>query len=89
MTDPAQSSQPPANNSLTEKLLYRMGAATLGLITGLILASIYVGFGGYFISFGKIEGILLFGSLCGLAAGLFPKDVISGIITGISGPQRT
>jgi hypothetical protein len=85
MTDPEQSSQQPKDNNLTQNLLYRMGAATLGFTTGLILIGIYVVFGGDFVSFGKIEGVLLFSSLCGLAAGLFPKDVIYGIITGLLG----
>jgi hypothetical protein len=84
--DTEQSSQQSVNHSsLLQKLLYRLGAATLGFVTGLILTCIYVGFGGDFISFGKIEGILLFSSMCGLAAGLFPQNVILGIISGIGG----
>lgn len=85
MTDTEQSSQQPIESSLLQKLLYRLGAATLGFITGLIPICIYVGFGGDFVSFGKIEGVLLFSSLCGLAAGLFPQDIICGIIKGLSG----
>lgn len=83
MTDTEQSSQQPIESSLVQKLLYRFGSATLGFVTGLILICIYVGFGGDFVSFSKIEGILLFSSLCGLAAGLFPQDVICGIIQGV------
>jgi hypothetical protein len=85
MTDTKQSSQQPIESSLLQKLLYRLGAATLGFVTGLVLMCIYAGFGGDFVSFGKIEGVLLFSSLCGLAAGLFPQDVIWGIIKGLSG----
>jgi hypothetical protein len=85
MTDTEQSSQEPIESSLFQKILYRFGAATLGFVTGLILMCIYVGFGGEFISFGKIAGILLFSSFCGLVAGLFPKDIVCGIIAGLLG----
>jgi hypothetical protein len=84
MTDTEQSSQQPIESSPLPKLLYRLRAAAIGFITGLIPICIYVGFGGDFVSFGKIEGVLLFSSMCGLAAGLFPQNVICGIIDGFS-----
>jgi hypothetical protein len=84
MTDTEQSSQQPIESSLLQKLLYRLRAAIIGFVTGLIPICIYVGCGGDFVSFGKIEGVLLFSSLCGLAAGLFPQGVIQGILNGLS-----
>jgi hypothetical protein len=77
------SQQPVHRDSLQQRLLYRLGSATLGFVTAMFLVGIYVLLGGEFMSFGKIEGVLLFSSMCGLASGLFPGNVVWGIISGL------